>query len=83
MMKEPKAILIIGSFTIFKMNVLPKINYLFQMVPIGISERILPKWQETVTKFIWRRKKNQNQTKNSMGLQKERWSHSPKFQIAS
>ena len=40
-----------------KMTTLPKLNFLFQHLPINIEERILNKWQSQINKFIWNNKR--------------------------
>lgn len=50
-MKE--SISCLGSIAIIKINVLCKVNNLFQMASIIISEIILHEWQKSISNFIW------------------------------
>lgn len=46
-----------GHISAIKMNLLPKLNVLFQVLPIHIEERILKEWQRQINKFKWNDKK--------------------------
>ena len=43
----------LGRISIIKMNVLPKILFLFQTIPIIGNTRCIEKWQKVISKFIW------------------------------
>lgn len=42
-----------GRISIIKMNVLPRVMYLLQNIPIIKNTRSLDSWQRKIMKFIW------------------------------
>lgn len=52
-LKVEESISCLGSIAIIKINVLCKVNKLFQMASIIISEIVLHRWQESISNFIW------------------------------
>uniref|UniRef100_A0A803THX2 Reverse transcriptase domain-containing protein n=1 Tax=Anolis carolinensis TaxID=28377 RepID=A0A803THX2_ANOCA len=47
-----------GRIALVKMKVLPKINFLFRMIPLMISEKEINKWQQMINKYCNNGKKN-------------------------
>ena len=41
-----------------KMNILPRLNFLFQSLPLDIKEKTLTTWQSQINKFIWNYKRH-------------------------
>lgn len=42
------------------MNVLPRISFLFQIIPVKIEDKVLNKWQKQITEIIYSNKKPRN-----------------------
>ena len=42
-----------ARMSIIKMNILPRLNFLFQSLPLDINEKTLLNWQSVINKFIW------------------------------
>uniref|UniRef100_G1KYS4 Reverse transcriptase domain-containing protein n=1 Tax=Anolis carolinensis TaxID=28377 RepID=G1KYS4_ANOCA len=47
-----------GRIALVKMKVLPKINFLFRMIPLMISEKEINNWQQMINKYCNNGKKN-------------------------
>ena len=47
----------IGRVNIIKMNILPKLLYLFQSIPLQPPSNLFPKLKEITTNFIWNNKR--------------------------
>lgn len=47
----------LGHIASIKMNVLPRLMFLFQPQPIIKKANILEEWQRKITKFVWAGKK--------------------------
>uniref|UniRef100_A0A670I9Y7 Reverse transcriptase domain-containing protein n=1 Tax=Podarcis muralis TaxID=64176 RepID=A0A670I9Y7_PODMU len=52
-----------GRMNMIKMNVLSRLMFLFQSIPIIKGSRIFKEWQRTVSRFIWQGKKPRIQFK--------------------
>ncbi|CAI5778733.1 Hypothetical predicted protein [Podarcis lilfordi] len=48
---------LLGRIGVIKMNILPKVFFLFQSVLVISSAACFKKWQKDITKFIWKGKK--------------------------
>uniref|UniRef100_A0A8D0KLK4 Reverse transcriptase domain-containing protein n=1 Tax=Salvator merianae TaxID=96440 RepID=A0A8D0KLK4_SALMN len=48
---------LLGRISVLKMNVLPRVMFLFQSIPIIIKDEVFKKWQKDLTSFIWQGKK--------------------------
>uniref|UniRef100_A0A8D0E7E3 ribonuclease H n=1 Tax=Salvator merianae TaxID=96440 RepID=A0A8D0E7E3_SALMN len=48
---------LLGRISVLKMNVLPRVMFLFQSIPIIIKDEVFKKWQKDLTRFIWQGKK--------------------------
>ena len=46
-----------GRISTIKMNILPRILFLFQTIPVLITEKTFKIWQKDLSKFIWQGKK--------------------------
>ena len=46
-----------ARISIIKMNILPRLNFLFQSLPLDIKEKTLITWQTQINKFIWNYKR--------------------------
>uniref|UniRef100_A0AAQ6AKY8 Reverse transcriptase domain-containing protein n=1 Tax=Amphiprion ocellaris TaxID=80972 RepID=A0AAQ6AKY8_AMPOC len=48
---------LLGRIHLVKMNILPRLLYLFQMLPLVLSSRVLAKLNSSIVSFIWNRKR--------------------------
>uniref|UniRef100_A0A803T1R0 Reverse transcriptase domain-containing protein n=1 Tax=Anolis carolinensis TaxID=28377 RepID=A0A803T1R0_ANOCA len=55
---------LLGRIATIKMNILPRLCFLFQNIPIDIKEKEFTNWNAEFTKFIWRGKKPRIKMKN-------------------
>lgn len=44
---------LIGRIAVIKMNVLPRMSYLFQTIPIVKKKENFDKWRKDITNFVW------------------------------
>lgn len=62
---------LLGHIAVIKMNVLPKLMFLFQALPIISKLVILGKWQKVLVNFIWAGKKAQIKMKALWNLKEK------------
>ena len=48
---------LLGRISVIKMNVLPRMLFLFQTIPIITADAIFKQWQRDISNFIWQGKK--------------------------
>lgn len=70
---------LIGRIAVIKINVLPRLMFLFQALPIIHKMSILDRWQRTISGFVWAGKKPCIKMKALCDL-KERGVYSYKFE---
>lgn len=58
-----------GLIATIKMNVLPRIMFLFQIVPITNKVQVFEKWQKILTNFVWAGKRARIKVKVLCDLQ--------------
>lgn len=52
---------LLGRIAIIKVNVLPKLLFLFQVIPIPLKESFFIQLNQKISKFVWKLKKKKNQ----------------------